>query len=67
MWRRQALRDKASLWSSPGRQPPLFFFMRDDILAYFNKVGHSFANRSSKASCAWPMQGSQITRGFCAQ
>jgi hypothetical protein len=35
---RQALREKASLWTTPGRQPPLFFFARDEGLAYINKA-----------------------------
>lgn len=43
-WRRQALRDKARLWTTPGRQPPLFFFMREDTMAYINRVGELVGN-----------------------
>ena len=38
---RQALRNKASLWTSSEQQPPLFYFLREDTLRYMNKVGLS--------------------------
>ncbi|CAL8462582.1 g2115 [Coccomyxa elongata] len=35
---RTALRNKASMWTEPSRQPPLFYFLRADTLEYLNRM-----------------------------
>lgn len=35
---RQALRQKAAMWTTPGEQPPLFYFMRKDLTDYLTKA-----------------------------
>ena len=35
---RQALRQKAAMWTTPGEQPPLFYFMRKDLTDYLAKA-----------------------------
>lgn len=35
---RQALRQRAAMWTTPGEQPPLFYFMRKDLTEYLTRV-----------------------------
>ncbi|CAK0754278.1 hypothetical protein CVIRNUC_002285 [Coccomyxa viridis] len=35
---RQALRQRAALWATPGEEPPLFYFMRQDLTEYLTQM-----------------------------
>ena len=42
---RQALRQRAAMWTTPGEQPPLFYFMRKDLTEYLTKASLSSLTR----------------------
>ena len=42
---RQALRQRAAMWTMPGEQPPLFYFMRKDLTEYLTKASLSSLTR----------------------
>ncbi len=56
---RQALRQKAAMWTTPGEQPPLFYFMRKDLTDYLTKAStattcHSISEqRASDLPTLW--------------
>ena len=47
---RQALRQKAAMWTTPGEQPPLFYFMRKDLTDYLTKASAALVYHHTRTS-----------------